>query len=140
MIIQYFVPLPGNIWNSVFFYMIGNTCGFKVTILNWLNGPKTCSYLLNMWHCCLFSFLPRMSSCISYSLQMAKLIDSSIFEDENSKFLYPARSSRGKLVSNHHCHHLSLKFKKQIFAKSLPNFKTDLSWWFLGSHCVLWLR
>ena len=34
-----------------------------------------------------------------------------IFEDENSIFLCPV--SRCKLVSNHLCHHRSLKFKKE---------------------------
>ena len=58
---------------------------------------------------------------------MAKLIESSIFKD------FSIQSSRGKLVSNHHCHSkFEIKNKqtnkqtktKQIFAKSLPNFKT----------------
>ena len=38
----------------------------------------------------LFSaFFPSRMSCIFSSLQMAELVDSSMFEDENSKFLYP---------------------------------------------------
>ena len=63
-----------------------------------------------------------------YSLQVAKLIDSSIFEDD-SKSLYSLqlKRKRRKLVSSHY-HYLSLKFKKtnkQTNTSLLPNFKTD---------------
>ena len=75
-----------------------------------------------------------------YSLQVAKLIDSSIFEDD-SKSLYSLqlKRKRGKLVSSHY-HYLSLKLKKNKQTNThlcCRTLKLIMSWWFLGAHCVL---